>query len=301
MEFGAVLPVLADPATGNTPSWENIREHAVAAEELGFDTVWVADELLWRVDSWPEPVGWWECVSILGAVAEATSTIKVGSWVLSALHRNPGLTAKVAATIDEVSGGRFVLGFGAGHSGAQGKEFGYPPDKTVSRYEEALEILVPLLREGKADLAGEYHAADGLEQIPPGPRPGGIPIMLGGHGPRNIGLAVKHADIWSAFATASSRPDAFVEMLAKVDQACEEAGRDPKSLARSIGVVVEPTESVTMEEVGFGVSLNGTAAEIAESFNGFAEMGVNYLELMTWPQGQESLEKAAEAMHLLDV
>jgi len=162
LEIGLVLPLLEDPPSGDAYSWEGLKARATRAEVLGFDTVWVADELLWKVPSWPGPRGSWECVAMTGAVAASTTRIKVGTWVLSALHRNPGLTAKIADSIDEISGGRFIFGFGAGHAGSQGEAFGYPLDKTVGRYEEALQIIIPLLREGKASYDGEYHSASDL-------------------------------------------------------------------------------------------------------------------------------------------
>ena len=146
VKIGLVLPMLEAPGSDEKPEWESIRLIARRAEELGFDTVWIPDELLWRVDDWPGPGGWWECVAMAGAVAASTSRVEVGTWVLSALHRNPGLTAKVAETLDEISAGRFLLGLGSGHAGRQGEAFGYPLDKTIGRFEEALQIIVPLLR-----------------------------------------------------------------------------------------------------------------------------------------------------------
>ena len=120
-----------------------------------------------------------------GAVAAATSRIKVGTWVLSALHRNPGITAKAVETIDEISGGRFVLGLGSGHAGRQAHAFGLPEDHVFGRFEEAVEIIVPLLRQGHADFEGTFHAARDLEHRPVGPRPGRIPIMMGAEGPED--------------------------------------------------------------------------------------------------------------------
>jgi hypothetical protein len=117
LEVGLVLPLFEQPESSEKPSWRRIATMAESVEAMGLDTVWIADELLWRIPDWPGPRGWWECVSIAGAVAATTSTIGVGTWVLSALHRNPRLTVKVAETIDEISGGRFVFGLGAGHAG----------------------------------------------------------------------------------------------------------------------------------------------------------------------------------------
>jgi alkanesulfonate monooxygenase SsuD/methylene tetrahydromethanopterin reductase-like flavin-dependent oxidoreductase (luciferase family) len=272
-----------------------MRTIALRAEEAGFDTVWVADELLYIVDEWGGAHGFWEVVAVTGAIAEATNTVNIGTWVLSALHRKPALTAKVAETIDEISGGRFVFGYGAGHSGRQGKAFGFAEANLVSRYEESLEIIVPLLRkEGVVEYHGHYHSAEALEQRPVGPRPGHIPILLAGHGPRNIGLAVKHGDIWSAFATTDSRASAFKEMVELVDRTCEEAGRDPESLGRSVGVWVEPGEASVAEELGLGVPLSGSVDQIAQAVLDFADIGVTRVELNMIPSTPEAIEIACE-------
>jgi alkanesulfonate monooxygenase SsuD/methylene tetrahydromethanopterin reductase-like flavin-dependent oxidoreductase (luciferase family) len=292
--------MLEKPPSGEKPSWLTIRNMAQEAEAIGFDTVWVADELLWRVPDCPGQRGWWECVSMAGAVAASTSTVGVGTWVLSALHRNPGLTVKIAETLDEISGGRFILGLGAGHAGDQGATFGYPPDKTVSRYEEALQIVVPALRGEIVSSEGRYHRAQQLEIRPRGPRPGGIPLMLGAHGPRTMRLAARHADIWSAFATESSLPEWFAPMLDRLEEACVDADRDPATLGRSIGVFVEPTDDHSAEATGLGVPITGSAAEIAETLARFGEIGVTRVELVPWPGTEESLEAIGPVIELLD-
>jgi alkanesulfonate monooxygenase SsuD/methylene tetrahydromethanopterin reductase-like flavin-dependent oxidoreductase (luciferase family) len=175
--------------------------------------------------------------------------------VMSALHHNPGMIASAAETLDEICGGRFVLGLGAGHAGGGAKEFGYPADRTVSRYAEALEIIVPLLRGDSVSFTGQFHRAQGAEVLPRGPRPGRIPLMLGGHAPRTMGLAARHADTWSAFATTSSLPETFRPMTAQLDQICEGIGRDPASIGRSVGVIVEPGDEKVAEALGFGVAI----------------------------------------------
>lgn len=296
LTVGLALQTFQTPITGETPTWKHIQSTAIEAEEMGFDTVWIPDELLWDFEEWGGAHGFWECVAMTGAVAASTSTIEVGTWVLSALHRNPGLTAKVVATLDEISGGRFLFGFGSGHSGGQGKAFGFPPDLVVGRYEEALEIIVPLVREGSVDFEGKYHGANGLRQLPTGPRPTNIPLMLGGHKPRTIGLAVKYADIWSGFATESSLPEAFTEMMSLVDQACEAAGRDVASLGRSIGVWLTAGEPAKAEEMGLGVPLSGSSEQVADSLGSFAEMGFTRVELNLVPGEPAAFDLAAETI-----
>lgn len=283
--LGLALGIYDDVISDHTPRWPEIRQQAQLAEAVGFDTLWIADELQWESDGWDGPMGWWECVAITGAVAASTSTVDIGTWVLSALHRNAGLTARIAETLNEVSGGRFIFGFGAGHAGRQGEAFGFPPNYTVSRYEEALAILTSARGAGATTFHGAYHDAAELAMVP---RPDGlpsIPLLLGGHGPRTMRLAVDNADIWSAFATTSSQPAAFEEMLSSLDVVCEEAGRDPATLGRSIGVAVaapgtEPTGLVADVD-----PIRGSEDEIVATFAQFADMGVTRLEVL--PAGDQ--------------
>jgi alkanesulfonate monooxygenase SsuD/methylene tetrahydromethanopterin reductase-like flavin-dependent oxidoreductase (luciferase family) len=283
LKIGLVLPVVEIVASGEKIPWTDVRAQARLAEEIGFDSVFIPDELLWHPSTWPGPRGYWECVSMLGAVAASTSTVEVGTWVLSALHRNPALTAKVAETIDEISGGRFLFGLGSGHAGTQGAAFGYPLDRTIGRYEEALQVIVALLREGRSDFRGEFHRTTDLEQRPRGPRAGAIPLMLAGHGPRTMRLAARYADVWSGYATESSLPPAFEPMLRQLDEVCLEVGRDPSTIGRSIGVWVEPTDEHGAEAEDQGVPITGSAAEIADTIRAYAAMGLTRLELMLWP------------------
>lgn len=299
LELGLVLPMLEEPGSGDKPPWGRIKSMAQNAEALGFDTVWVADELLWRVPDWAGPRGWWECVSMAGAVAASTSTVGVGTWVLSALHRNPGLTVKIAETLDEISDGRFLFGFGAGHAGDQGETFGYPEDVTVSRYEEALSIVVPALRGDSVSFDGEYHRSRDLEVRPRGPRGGRIPLMLGAHGPRTMRLAAAHGDIWSAFATESSLPEWFEPMLERVDEACADVDRDTASLGRSIGVFVEPGNQGAAEAAGLGVPISGSTDQIADTLSRFDQLAVDRVEIMPWPQDEKTLAAIEPAIHQL--
>lgn len=279
IEFGFFAQILAPPGAP-VPRWRDVRGWLHATEAAGFDTFWVPDELVWQVKDPEKRIGWWECVAITGAAAAESSSIEIGTWVLSALHRNPGLTAKVAATLDEIAGGRFVFGFGSGHAGPQGEAFGFPHDKTVSRYEDALKIIVPLLRQGEVDYKGEYHTAVNQPLTPLGPSGTKIPLMLGGHGPRTMGLAVEYADIWSAYTTTSAYPSAFKDMTTQLDRILEESGRDPGSLGRSIGI---PIAAPGVDPAGPFVDMDpirGSLDEIVETLVSFTDLGVTRLEFV---------------------
>ena len=290
LKLGFVLPLLEDPDTGRVHRWSELRTMARLAEDIGFDTVWVPDELLWRFDAWPGPRGWWECIAITGAVADATERIEVGTWVLSANQRNPGITVRAVETLDEISGGRFVFGLGAGSGDSEAEAFGLPRDRVVSRFEDALEIIMPMLRTGRADHAGPYHAAKDLESRPRGPRAGAIPLMIGAGGPRTIALAARHADVWSYYAQERSEPAEFAPLVRMLETACAEIGRDPTTIGRSAGIFVEPTEATGSEALGFGVPLRGSADRIADVVLAFREVGITQVECMLWPWNLEALE-----------
>lgn len=297
LEIGLVLPMGDSFVDGQTVRWTTIRDLSIRAEKIGFDTVWTADELLWQPEGRPAQ-GWWECVAMAGAVAAATSRIKVGTWILSALHRNPGITAKAVETLDEISGGRFVFGLGAGHAGRQGHAFGLPEDRTIGRFEEALQIILPLLREGRAAFQGTFHAARELEHRPVGPRPGRIPIMIGARGPKMLRLAATHGDIWGWFVEERSDLSEFGPRLAALEAACADVGRDPATISRSAGLAVEPTSVSGAADV-LGEPIRGSAARIADAFREFHAAGFDHIEVVLWPPTLPALEAMAPVVGLL--
>ena len=156
-----------------------------AIEDLGFDSVWVGEHLLYR---WPDrpPRGPWEAWTLLSAIAASTTRIELGPLVACTNFHNPALLAKQAATIDEISGGRFVLGLGAGWNETEFRAFGYPYDHRIDRFEEAFTIIRTLLREGAIDFDGRWYQARDCELLPRGPRPDGPPLMIGSNGPRML-------------------------------------------------------------------------------------------------------------------
>jgi probable F420-dependent oxidoreductase len=242
MKLGMMLPVGSGAlGGGRPPRWRELREMVKLAEAVGFDTLMVPDHLLFRrsppgntpaVDLPPGRTrGIWEAWSILSAAAEVTSRIHLGPLMACSSFRNPALLAKMAATLDEISDGRLVLGLGAGWHQPEYQAYGYPFEDRVSRFEEALQIIVPLLRQGRVDFQGKYYQARDCELTPRGPRPAGPPIMIGAQGPRMLRLAARYADTYDTDYQLDAA--ALAERYAKLDAACAEVGRDPKSIARS--------------------------------------------------------------------
>ena len=157
MKIGMILP-LAEDESGSAPSWQQLKAAAIQSEELGFDSVWVYDHLLHRFEGHPT-VGFHECWTMLTALAAVTERVEIGTTVLCAGFRNPALLAKMAESLDEVSAGRLILGLGAGWHKEEFDAFGFPFDHRVSRLEEALQVIKPLLRDREVDArdVGERH------------------------------------------------------------------------------------------------------------------------------------------------
>ncbi len=295
-EVGVVLVTRHWGPERTLPRWADVRDMALRAEALGFDTVWLEDELLWRPSA-GTPLGFWDGISMTGAVAAVTSRIKVGSWVLSALHRNPGIIAKTADTLDEISAGRYVFGLGAGHTApGQAHSFGLPEDRTFSRFEEAVQIIVPLLREGRADFQGTFHAAHDLPQLPQGPRPNRIPLMVAAQGPKSMRLAARHADIWSCFAVDRSDMVEFGPRITAIEAACAEVDRDPATLGRLASVDLHPLEAALDPN---GVWIGGSSEQMADQFRAFRDGGYTQIALFPAPSTVAALEAVAPVLALL--
>jgi alkanesulfonate monooxygenase SsuD/methylene tetrahydromethanopterin reductase-like flavin-dependent oxidoreductase (luciferase family) len=299
LKIGVVLGSWRSSVDGSTVPWAEIRELALRAEEIGLDTVWSPDELLGRLVKDGPRYGFWDGVAVAAGLAAATSRIQIGTWVASALQRNPGMIAKSAATIDEISGGRFVLGLGAGHAGSGARGFGLPEDAIYDRFEEALQIIVPLLRTGRADFAGSYHVARDLEQLPPGPRPGGIPLLMAAHGQKGYRHAARHADVWSCYATERSDVAELGPRVVAFEAACVEVGRDPSTVGRSAGVLVAPLVGAAYDGA-FGTAITGSAEEIADAFRTFHAAGFTQLEFLVEPLTMAALDAVAPVIELLD-
>ena len=294
-EIGLVLPLAQFGAERVTPRWADIRAMAMRGEAMGFDTLWTPDELLWLVPD-AEPQGMWDGVSMAGAIATTTSRAKVGTWVLSALHRNPGIIAKTAETLDEISGGRFIFGLGAGHTWpGQAHAFGLPEDHIFARFEEALEVIVPLMRTGHADVEGEFYAARDLPQRPVGPRPNAIPLLIGGNGPKGQRAAARHAEIWSGYIEERAHVDELAPKLATLDAICEELGRDPATIGRGAGVSVNPLQPSDWRPS----VLSGPPEAIADGLRSFREAGFTQVDIMLGPGTIEAVEAMAPVLEAL--
>lgn len=216
--------------------WAEVVSIARAAEDSGFDSIWLGDHLLYRGDGQPER-GPWDSWTQLAALAGATSRVKLGPLVAAAAFHPPGAIARMAASIDEISGGRFVLGLGAGWNETEFRAFGLPFDHLASRFEESFEIVRRLLAGEHVTFTGRFHQVDDAVLLPPPARR--VPLMIGSHGARVLSIALPHVDAWNDWYDGyGNTTDGFAARNAEVDAACSRAGRDPREVARSACVLV---------------------------------------------------------------
>jgi probable F420-dependent oxidoreductase len=292
MKIGTVVRLGPLPESGAPPRYTAIRDMARRMESAGIDSIWVYDHLLYR---WPgRPTdGIWECWTVLSALAEATERIELGTLVACSPFRNPALLAKMAVTLDEVSDGRFTLGIGAGWHQPEFDAFGYPFDHRVGRFEEALQIIAPLLRDGRVNFEGSYYAARDCEIIPRGPRAGGPQLLVAGAGPRMLQLTARYADAWNTAWHA--QPAAVRPYLADMRTACTSVGREPSSLGLTVSVAVAyPDLGAASSRAN---SLVGSAEEIARALRGYADLGIDHVMIEFAPYTPAALDRFAEAVH----
>lgn len=276
------------------PGWDSIAEQVRAAEKVGFDLVVLEDALL---DGGMGTYGYWEAASLGGAVAAISSSIGIEHSMMNPPLRPPAVVASVAATLDEISSGRYALGIGAGNTPADYEAFGIAADKRYSRAAEAIEIIHVMLRTGSVDFEGDHYSSTG-ELAPRGPTPEGPSIVVGATGPKMMRLAVRFADKWNSWSPEPQTLDAFRPMIEELDRACDELGRDPATLVRSIDVAVDP--HALLGEPAGGLSpylVNGGSDEIAEGLLRFGELGIAEVRCMMWPdRGPEGRPELVAAM-----
>jgi alkanesulfonate monooxygenase SsuD/methylene tetrahydromethanopterin reductase-like flavin-dependent oxidoreductase (luciferase family) len=296
MGIGIMMPVAERSAFGGTPRFQDMLEIAQTAEAAGLDGVWLADHFFIQNEESGEISGVWEAWTMLAALAAATSSLTLGVFVTCTGFRHPGVIAKMTESLDEISGGRFVLGLGAGWHQPEYDRFGFPFDHRVSRFEDAITIIASLLREGRASHQGRFSHVDDAVNAPRGPlgRSGGAPILVGTGSPRMLSLTARFADAWNTVwhQTASSA----AEQIEKIDAACNEIGRDPSTIVKTAG------SNIAMPGY-FGLRPNpitGEIDQIAEAIVAFRDLGLKHYVAGLDPCTPKSVEQFSRAVELVD-
>lgn len=297
MKVGVVLPIAQEDGADAPPPYAEIRAVATAAEAGGLDSVWVYDHVLFRFDG--ETTGIHECWTILAAIAEATSRVELGTIVMCTAFRNAALLAKMAGTLDHVSDGRLILGIGCGWHDPEYEAFGYPTDHKVGRFEEALTIIRSLIREGRADLDGQWMTARDSVLVPPARRD--IPILIAAKRPRMLELTARHADAWN-LAWFGAPDERWAKSRAELETTCAAVGRDPATLERTVGVNVRYPDLV---EAAGGSATGGEEpalvgdAQIEAGLAAYADEGTGHLIAALEPTTPEAVARFAETARIV--
>jgi probable F420-dependent oxidoreductase len=292
------------PEVERRVDWPELISMARAAEAVGFDSVWLGDHLLYEL---PGGVtrGPWEAWTGLAALAAVTERVELGPLVASTSFHSPAMLAKQAATVDAISGGRLILGLGAGWNEREYRAFGFPYDHRVSRFEEAFAIIRTLLRDGRVDFHGTYYRVDDCV-LDPGPaRPGGPPLMLGSTSPRMMSIALPHVDAWNVWwSQYGNTPEGFAALRNRVEDAAVRAGRAPGEVEATAAVLVGlPGGSGRLMGNKYNAAVapvQGSAADISAHLEAMAAAGASHVQLVVDPITLASIEWLGAVLDTLD-
>jgi probable F420-dependent oxidoreductase len=276
--------------------WPEYLAMARAAEEVGFDSIWLGDHLLYRDDDHGPERGPWDAWTLLAALAAVTERAQLGPLVACTAFHPPGVIAKMAATIDEISGGRFTLALGAGWNPDEFRAFGLPYDRRVGRFADAFAIVRGLLDGERVTLAGRHWQAEDAVLLPaPARRP---ELMIGSNGPRMLRIALPHADAWNTWYDGYGNDAAgFAQLNARINRAAAEAGRAPAEIRRSACVLVVLDRAAGERPLTpEAPPLEGPPERIAAGLRELAAAGADEAILVVSPIDARSIAALAEVV-----
>jgi alkanesulfonate monooxygenase SsuD/methylene tetrahydromethanopterin reductase-like flavin-dependent oxidoreductase (luciferase family) len=287
MRIGLALRMIEEPESRGRiiPRWEHMQAQTLAAERAGFDLVTIADGVS------EHGRGYWEAMTLAGALAASTTTIGIAHSVVNAPYREPAVVARAADTLDEITGGRYTLGIGAGNTPDDYRMFDMDADPRFSRFAERLKVIVSLLRTGTVDFDGQFEHAHADWWSPRGPRPQGPPIVVAAGGPKMVALTARLADGWNWWADTGGAPDHLPPILEQLNRACEVSGRDPSSVGRTVDMYSFDPLGMT-DQPQFAT---GSAEEMADPIIGLADLGIDEVRIEVVAE-RSKLAEATEAM-----
>jgi probable F420-dependent oxidoreductase len=283
------------PEVERAVHWPEYRAMAAAAEESGFDGIYVGDHLLYRGDERPER-GPWSSWELLAALAAVTERVDLGPLVACAGFHPPAVLAKMAATVTDVSEGRFVLALGAGWNEAEFRAFGIPFDRRVARFEEAFAIIRGLLAGDRVTLDGEFHSVDDAVLLPPARHR--TRLMIGSNGPRMLGIALPHVDAWNTwYEDYGNTAEGFAALNDRISAAARDAGRAPEEITRSAcAFVVLDRDAGERRTTPDAPPIEGSPDQIAARIRELADAGADEVILVVSPIDERSIRTLAEVL-----
>ncbi|HKX74755.1 MAG TPA: LLM class flavin-dependent oxidoreductase [Acidimicrobiia bacterium] len=290
MKIGVQLPEVEYEAT-----WGEMKDMARVAEEVGLDSIWLGDHLLYDLPAGRR--GPWECWSMLAGLAAVTERVELGPLVAALPFHNPAILAKKAATIDEISGGRLVLGVGAGWNRTEFLAFGLPFDRRVDRFAEAFTIVRTLLTEGSIDFEGEFYTLHDCELLPRPRRT--IPLMVGSSRPRMLSLTLPHVQAWNSwFQDFGNDPAQIPPLLEQIEAACRQAGRGLGEVEKTVALhLAFPGQAGRRQGEN---PLSGSMAQMVEDLARVEAAGVSHVQAVLDPIKPETIAALGEIKAALE-
>jgi probable F420-dependent oxidoreductase len=281
------------PEVERNVGWPEYASMARAAEEVGFDSIRLGDHYLYREDG--REGGPWEAWTFLAGLAAITERVRLGPLVACLNFHNPAVLAKKAAAVDELSGGRLVLGVGAGWNRTEFDAFGIPFDHRASRFEESFEIVRRLLDGERVTFGGRFHQVHDAVLLPrPARRPS---LMVGSSGERVLAATLPHVETWNTwYDWYGNTSEGFSAKMREIDVACERAGRDPRSIERSACVLVRVGDTKERPDVEGVTPLEGSLDEIGAGLRAMAEAGADELILVLDPITEASIRALGDVV-----
>ena len=295
---GALRIGIQLPEVERVVHWSEYAALARAAETDGFDSIWVGDHLLYRGDARGER-GPWDTWTLLAALAAITTHVRIGPLVACTAFSSAGLLAKHAATVQDISDGRLVLGLGAGWNEVEFRAYGIPFDHRVDRFAESFEAIRRLLSGERVTMHGSFVELDDAVLLPlPRRRP---ELMIGSNSPRMLSIALPYVDAWNTwFNGFGNTPDGFARLDRSIDDAVRAAGRRPEDIRRSACVYVVLPADRRERVVGAEVTpLQGPPRAIADGLRAMAEAGADEVIIVVDPITERSIHVLGEAIALL--
>jgi alkanesulfonate monooxygenase SsuD/methylene tetrahydromethanopterin reductase-like flavin-dependent oxidoreductase (luciferase family) len=279
--------------------WPEYLSIAKAAEEVGFDSIWLGDHLLYR-DEHGKETGPWDAFTMLAALAVATERVTLGPLVACLAFHPPGMIARMTGAIDEISGGRFVLGVGSGWNETEFRAFGFPFDHLASRFLESFEIVRRLLDGERVTAKREYWQVDDAVLLPPPARR--TPLLIGSQGPRQLAATLPYADSWNTWYTSyGNTAEGFAALNARISEAARAAGRDPSEIERSACVFVAfDSDSPGRPHTAEGPPLMGDAQHLAQALRDLAAAGADEAIVVLDPITEDGVRKCEAVLAALD-
>jgi alkanesulfonate monooxygenase SsuD/methylene tetrahydromethanopterin reductase-like flavin-dependent oxidoreductase (luciferase family) len=278
--------------------WPEYLDLARRAEAAGYDSIWVGDHLVYDLPD-GSTRGPYEAWTTLAAIAAATERVEIGPLVASTGFHAPAMLAKQAATVDAISQGRLIVALGAGWNRREFDAFGFPYDRRVSRFEEALAIIAPLLREGRTTFHGQFYDVDDCVLDPRPVREGGPPIMLGSNSPRMLSIGLPVVDSWNVWwSIYDNSVEKFAQVKAEVDAVIPE-GRTVDATA-AVLVTLPGGRGRLMGETYDASVTTVTPDDLGQHIRGLAAAGATHLQLVLDPIAAESIDTIGAVLADLD-